>query len=242
MKRTFTQAILSASFVVVSLVGATALGVELVTNGGFESGDFTGWTATSQEGSSGSFFVRELYDPTTVGPSSGVFYAVAQQFSASTHVLEQSFTIPGAASSVVLSFDQFVEDLNGFFSGAIVHPAGLDWWAVPNQHARVDMMAADADPFDTGEGVLANLFIGTDPYARPTPYTSYEFDITTLVEAGGTYKIRFAEVNNKNTLYQGVDNVSIQFTAIPEPHSLVSVGLALLSTLYFLRGSCHILR
>ena len=49
---------------IVALVGATALasqasaaGGNLLTNGNFETGDFTGWTVTDQAGGSGSWFV-----------------------------------------------------------------------------------------------------------------------------------------------------------------------------------------
>jgi hypothetical protein len=221
---------------------------ELISNGGFETGDFTGWTVFDQPGSAGSFFIDDADGSTpfalpTVGPASGSFYAVSDQIFFTATALIQSFTVAGPASSVILSFDMFVNS----FAGSIVDPAGLDILLdpgsitpiAPNQHARVDILSAAAGPLDTGAGVLGNFYLGVDPLgSNPNPYTSYSFDITSLVGAGGTFRLRFAEVNNSNNLNQGVDNVSIlanqgQGGVVPEPVTgmlglmgLASLGMA----------------
>jgi hypothetical protein len=107
--------LLSASFVVAISISDTSQGLELITNGGFETGDFSGWTIVNQVGGVGSFYIgSQIYTPTyefrTVGPSTGAFYAVAQQESTSTNILEQSFSVPGPARSVILKYDQWVTD------------------------------------------------------------------------------------------------------------------------------------
>jgi hypothetical protein len=230
--------LLSASFAIAMFISDSSQGVELITNGGFETGDFSGWTIVNQEGGVGSFYIGSqiftpIYEFRTVGPSTGAFYAVAQQESTSTHILEQSFSVPGPARSVILEYDQWVTDYAS--RGPLVNPAGLDFLAYPNQHVRVDIMTAEAGPFDTEAGVISNLYIGADPLEiEPTPYTSYEFDITGMVWTGGEFKIRFASVNNLNTLLVGVDSVSVDFIPIPEPTSVTLLALSACSALIVL--------
>lgn len=220
--------------------------VPLIANGGFEAG-FTSWTVTDLAGGSGSWFIDDADGLTpssgfaTVGPAAGSFYAVTDQDGPGTHALEQLFTVPGAASSVLLSFDMFVNDQS--LVGPIVNPAGLDHNASPNQHARVDILTAAAGAFDTGAGVLANFYLGVDAGANPHAYTSYSFDITALVGAGGTFKIRFAEVDDQFFFNQGVDNVSIEFTpsnvVIPEPSTMLLVASGLAGLLWQRRKAAH---
>ncbi len=220
----------AATFVMLLFNVGQTNAVELISNGNFEAGTFVGWTVTNQDGGDGSWFIDDADGLTpisilpTLGPADGAFYALTDQ-GAGTHVLEQSFTVPAPASSVRLSFEMFVNDSD---SGPIVDPVGLDYSGPPNQHARVDIMSAGASPFDTGAGVLANFYLGVDPQEfNPNPYTSYLFDITGLVGVGGTFKLRFAEVDNQFYLNQGIDNVSIDFVAIPEPSAVTLLGVGL---------------
>ena len=82
-------------------------------------------------------------------------------------------------------------------------------------------------------GVLENFYAGSDPVSDPSvdnphAYTHYVFDITSLVKSGGPFQLRFAEVNNQDNLFQGVDNVSVHETpAVPEASTLASLGLLL---------------
>jgi hypothetical protein len=209
-------------------------GVPLLTNGGFETGTFAGWTVVNAAGSfpgSNFFVIGATVTPQsgspTVGPASGNFYAVSDQLGPGTHALLQSFTVPAGVSSVVLAFSLFVNN----FDVTVINPIGLDSTDGPNQHARVDILTAGSSPFDTGAGVLRNFYIGADSGPNPHPYTNNVFDITSLVAAGGTFQLRFAETDNLNTLNMGVDNVSIDYTPggiVPEPSgpALTLLGLA----------------
>jgi len=208
----------------------------LLVNGGFETGNFSGWTVVSQAGSfpGSNFFVLNgtalpQSGLTTAGPATGLFYAVSDQSGSGTHAVIQSFTVAAGASSVVLSFNLFVNSYGGTF----VNPIGLDFTDGANQYARVDILAAGASALDTGAGVLQNFYLGADAGANPHGYTSYAFDITSLVSGGGTFQLRFAEVDNQLFLNMGVDNVSIDATgggSVPEPSSiiLITLGLAVL--------------
>jgi hypothetical protein len=211
---------------------AEAAPIELITNGDFETGTLAGWTVA--DAGSGTFFIDTPGTTTPLssfatlaGAGTGAFYAVTDQPGAGVHALIQSFTVtPG--STVMLSFDMFVNDQSG--AGPIVNPAGLTYLSGPNQYARVDILTAAAGAFDTGATVLANFYLGVDTPPNPNPFTSYAFDITALVGGGGTFQLRFAEVDNQFFFNQGVDNVSItQEGAVPEPATLLLLGSGLVA-------------
>ena len=208
-----------------------AYGGQLLVNGGFETGNLSGWTVANQSGSfpgSNFFAVSGTTTPqsglSTVGPASGSFYAVSDGQGIGTHALLQAFTVPGPASSIVFSFSLFANSYGGTF----VNPIGLDFTDGANQHARVDILSSGAPTFTTTASLLQNFYLGTDAGPNPHAYTTYSFNITPLVGAGGAFQIRFAEVDNQNLFNLGVDNVSINFTAataVPEPSSLALVAL-----------------
>ncbi len=217
--------------------GVCAAPTELITNGGFESGDFAGWTTTDV----GTFLGDLWYvdTPGTTTPSSGHatlatggsgsfgnWYAVTDQAGPGTHSLTQSFTVASPISSAILSFDMFVNDWNGWpLLGPLDHTGG------PVQFGTVDILSAGADPFDTGGGVLANYYLGVDPYPDPAPFTRYSFDITGIIGGGGTFQIRFAEADNQLWLNQGVDNVSVAVMPVPVPSAVLLglIGVAILA-------------
>ena len=192
---------------------------ELITNGGFETGTFAGWTVANQAGGSGNWFIQTGTTSPVNGlpvpaPPQGTHAAMTDQGGPGSSVLLQSFTVtPG--SKVTLSFDVYVNNLTGFFS-----PASLDFTTIPNQQARVDILTAGATPFALGSSVLDNVF---DPLANTTGYVPESFDITSAVGGGGTFQLRFAEVDNLLNFNLGVDAVSIVATSatIPEPDSLI---------------------
>ena len=214
---------------------ANAGATELLTNGDFETGSFAGWSNNTLPTSDplGGIFIDT---PGTTTPSSGLptaanagggsFYAVSDQGGPGTYSLLQSFTIPVGATSVVLTFDMFVNDHSG--SGPIVDPIGLDHTGPANQHARVDILTSTATAFSTVVAdIVSNLYIGNDPGQPPNPYTSYSFDITGATTPGSTYQVRFAETDNQGFFNMGVDNVSIQATRVPIPATVALLGLGL---------------
>ena len=215
--------------VVTSASLAVAAPIELVTNGDFETGSFTGWTVTNQAGGEGDWFIdipgtnTPLSDfQTAANPAGGSFYAVTDQPFIGTHSLTQTIVVP-VGSQVILSFDYFVNDWSG------AGPLGnvLDFNISPTQFATADILAAGAGPFDTGASVVANLLReggGTPPNA----YTTFLLDITAFVGGGGTFQLRFAESDNQGNFNFGLDNVSVLATPVPEPGTfgLLAAGLA----------------
>ena len=114
----------------------------------------------------------------------------------------------------------FVNDWDG---GPYINAAGLNYTASPNEHAGRHPVGC-AGPFDTGRGL--GEFV---PRRRCTSwvmhvYTNYSFNIAPVVGGGGTFQLRFAEVDNQGNFNQGVDNVSI-LTTVPEPSTLALLGI-----------------
>ncbi len=243
---------LAALVGVATMLPNSAMADNLLTNGSFETGDFTGWTVHNLPGSdtTGTFAIgNNITDnlltppgPSTpiselpsVGAKTGNYYAVSDSLGPGTHVLLQSFTMPiGFHSLVRLSFDMFTND---WYGGGVMNQNGpldhnqLDGMSnlIPTQFARVDLLTASADAFSVNTGdVLDTLYIGEDTGYPANPYTHYSFDISSIVNAGDTYQLRFAEVDNQFTLNQGIDNVGVT-TQTPEPGNtalIVSLGLS----------------
>lgn len=211
---------------------------QLIVNGGFETGTLSGWTLSSEAGSyAGSDFFASKSTTTpisgsaTSGAESGTYYAVSDGVGPATEVLSQTFTVPTGLSSVVLSYSLFVDSASG---DVIDTAAGLDYSQGANQYADVSLLSSGTSVFSTSSGVLRDFYQGTDNAAPiPNAYTNYSFNITSLVSAGGTFTLRFAEVDNLGPLNMGIDNVSIVTTAVtptPEPDS---VTLGFLSMIAF---------
>jgi len=204
----------------------------LILNGGFESG-FSSWTRVNQLGSEGTFFLQSGAlspvngDPVPLPPG-GTFAAMTDAFGPGSHVLYQDFIVP--AESALLSFSLFI----GNRADRFATPASLDF-STPtlNQQARVDLLRAGVDPFTVASpDVLLNLYqthVG-DPLI--SGYNAVNFDLTSLFSAnvGQTLRLRFAETDNIFTFQFGVDNVSLetsQTSAVPEPSSLLLLGIGL---------------
>jgi hypothetical protein len=214
---------LSCTALVVSANAGTTF--ELIQNGGFETGNFTGWSPNVQAGSSGNLYAASgtttpLSSHTTVGPDSGTFYAVTDQTGGGAYSLTQSFTVTPGATSVILSFDLFANDYAG-----VVTTGALNSTSGPREFATADLLTGTANPFSTAAGdVLQNFYTGADNLAaNPNPYTAYSFDITGLVSAGGTFQIRFGEADNQGYFTMGVDNVSVLETT-PEPTTFILIA------------------
>lgn len=224
-----------SAFVTVGTLSLTTsfAAVELLTNGNFETGNFTGWSSSVSSGSNGNRFIDNpgtsvpLSGAATVAnPGGGSYYAVTDQSGPGAYAMSQTFIIPTVPAAVILTFQMF----NQSSANLSVNPAGLTQSASPNQHARVDILTGTAGDFDTGAGVLQNLYLGKDP-TNPNPYISYSFNIKSIVSTPGTYKLRFGQVDNQGIFQQGVDNVSIQFTAIPESSAVALGGITLIGFL-----------
>jgi hypothetical protein len=224
------SAAISAMLAACLLLGGTsaAHAASLLENGSFGT---DGWSIAT-EGSGNWFLTSGTSTPLTsdlvAGPANGGFYAVTDATGPGARALTQAFTVPSNTGHVELSFKMFVDSYGGrSITPTLAYNSGL-----PNQYARVDLLKADASPFDTTGGVIANFYMGSDAGNTSNPYSNYKFNITSLVSPGGSYQIRFADVANQGLMHQGVDAVRI-VAEIPEPASYLffAVGLGLLAGL-----------
>jgi hypothetical protein len=137
--------------VIVGLVGFSSLGsaaqAASVINGGFETGDFTGWEVVRQNNSNGDFFItggesspRSHHQIPT--PSEGSNYAVTDQSGPGSYVLFQDIVLE-ANSSHQLSFDWFAQT-----SASLANPGTMNSRAREsgNQQFRVGVDLAKLSP------------------------------------------------------------------------------------------------
>lgn len=230
------------------MFAAPAFAQQVIVNGGFEadaseSYNPQGWQVAEQN-IFGSVLAAEGNQSTisgykTVGAASGNYYGLLDSAFASSQVLYQNFSVT-ALTSAVLSFDMFVNDQSD--NGIVyINQAGLDATTggsyAANQHVRVDILKAGADPFS----VLASDVVGTyylggangrrfDGNDNVNRYVEYSFDLSTVLAAGGDYTLRFAAVSNQGALQLGLDNVSLNVTAVPEAdtYAMLLAGLGVL--------------
>lgn len=211
----------------------TARASELLTNGGFETGGggFFGWTLVDQ--SAGCWCLQNGTVTPTTGfpvppPPQGLNTAMADGFSPGTHALLQSFTVAANSKSVVLQFYTLLGNRTG---NPYITPGTLDYTATGgNIQARVDILTASATPFAVDPGsVIQNVFqTGTGSQLVDSQWQAHTYDLTSVLGAGGTYQIRFAEADSAQWFYFGVDAVSLA-TGIPEPATFALIGAGLVA-------------
>ena len=214
MKKTILVGVMLGGLVGAFLLAACGGGgsdwTELLTNGGFETGDLSGWTVVDAPESAGEFLIVDTNEPsigdTLPDPSEGTWYVVTNQEGMSTTALFQSFTVPSGDDEVRLSFDMYVYDQSGL---GPIDAGGLNHMGETNQHARVDILLAGSKTFDTGGGVVRNLYLDVDSDSTPLPFISYSFDLSGDVTAGETYRLRFAFSVTEEVINMGIDDVSI---------------------------------
>ena len=239
---------IALAFASTVLFAAPAFAQQVIVNGGFEadgseSYNPQGWQVAEQN-IYGSVLAAEgnqssISGYKTVGAASGNYYGLLDSAFASSQVLFQNFSV-GAVSSAVLSFDMFVNDQSPD-SVVYIDQAGLDATTggtyAANQHVRVDILKAGADAFSVlSSDVVGTYYLGGANGSRVegnenvNSYVQYSFDISALLAAGGEYTLRFAAVSNQGALQLGLDNVSLNVTAVPEAdtYAMLLAGLGVL--------------
>ncbi len=214
------------------LLSAGMANASLITNGDFETGDFTGWN-TSQAGGSSLFVAANPGDPTLGSSPTNDFYAFAgNQGGPSQNIFWQSFVVPTALTSFTFSFDYSYQN----FASSFINPTPdtLSYIGTSNQQFRVEILTGTA-LFDTVNPTdIIFSAIQTAPGSlNPQPWLSFSQDIFSVVSPfeGQTLQVRFAQVDNQGPFDIGFDNVSLSATTatVTEPASLALLSLGLAS-------------
>lgn len=191
-------------FLLYSLHGNALAQDDPFVNGGFETGDFTGWTVIQEVGSGGDWFVYSgrtaPFGGSVLPPPVGNFAAITDQSNPSSQVLYQDIDVP-VGFDTACSLIVYYENTAGVFFTA----SDLSYTNFPNQQARIDIMDPAADPFDVGAGVLENLFQTNPGDTSSLNYTVINFDLSPY--AGTTVRFRAAEVDNQNPFLFSIDDV-----------------------------------
>ena len=166
--------------------GLSVAHADLVTNGGFETGDFTGWTVVSNNGNGGCgnnvWVVNttgaqgcQNNGTTVAAPISGS-YAAFNTFDGTNanYSLSQTIALPGSIGSAMLSF---MDEYHMSYSGML-------------RTFRVDLYDA------TNTNLLSNLYLETAGFNANVGWTTHNLDVSTALaaEAGNTVTLRFSEV------------------------------------------------
>jgi hypothetical protein len=190
--------------------------VELITNGGFESGGL-GWFAYDQPGSAGNWFLvggpgsGPLSGLPYPAPAQGALQAMTDMTGPGSHILYQDVTIPALATAT-LNLVLWYNNSSVVFET----PPTLDFNAGPNQQFRIDIMNPAAPLDDVGAGVLQSVFATSAVSPLTLGYTLITANLNAF--AGQTIRLRFAEVDNQLWFNVGVDAISIQAEELTPVH------------------------
>lgn len=230
------------------LGSAQASATQLIHNGGFEAdaaGSYapTGWTVTETMATGGVVVDNGTLSPAsgwaTTGAAAGTNYALLDSWNPGAFIMMQSFST-GAVSSATLSFNMFVNDNsadgNTYTSNSLDLLAANDAGSLVN-FARVDLLKSGAAADATGSDVVATFYLGGATGRKfqdqSNNYGNFTYDLSGLLAPGGNYTLRFATASNVGSMVMGVDNVSLQVTAVPEPESyaMLLAGLGLIGAI-----------
>lgn len=252
MKNTFLSRPACSTLLLAALalgsMHATAAPSQLIQNGGFEAdsaGSYapTGWNVNETMASGGVLVDNSTLSPAsgwaTSGAAAGNNYALLDSYAPGAFILTQSFST-GAVSSATLSFNMFVNDNSN--DGITYVRNNLDVLAANDagsliNYARVDLLKAGAAVDATGSAVLATYYLGGATGRKyqdqSNSYGDFSFDLGNVLATGGNYTLRFAVASNAGSMVMGIDDVSLQVTAVPEPESyaMLLAGLGLIGAI-----------
>ena len=175
---------------------AGSVPVEFITNGGFETGDFSGWTVANV--GVGNWQINDgSFDPpgpgTALPPVSGNFDAVAFQGGPGVRLLTQTLVVPSDVTSAILSWSDRIRNHVAIYND-------------PNQEWRVLLL-------DAGGGLIQEVF-STSPgdVAQQVGPNGRLFDLTTLFQAlgGQTVQISFQQQEAFGPFNTTLDDVSLK--------------------------------
>lgn len=214
------KSIFLALAIALTVFVSKANAAELITNGGFETGNFSGWTAVNSAngyinwGVSGANHGGGFNPPVAVTPFQGNFSAwqgvAVFQAGGGTYTLSQDVTLPAAQGALLFWRDRFQSNLTSFCGAS--PPCGT-------QTYRVQIL-------NTSNVVLQTIYtvVNGPGQNTDTGWRGHNFSLTPF--AGQTIRIRFSTVATANGDGPGqidIDTVSVQSPTSPTAAN-VTVG------------------
>ncbi len=188
------------------LAGAAVASAPVIKNGGFETGDFTGWAANTDTG----FALWQVYtdaDPGLPPPPRGGHAATESQGGPATPILSQGFKVPKHAKLTLIS--GYHNLAPGFATPHDLNARADANHGIDNQQYRIDLIRAHARLHSVDNSdVLKNLFrtkVGDPQTMHPKAISAdlAKFD-------GQSVKLRFAVAANQGGLQIEVDGVKVK--------------------------------
>ena len=231
------------SVLAASAVPATA--ANLIVNGGFEADaaviqspdPVTGWTA-SEAGILGGVVVNggsvsPVSGSATPGANSGSYYGLLDLAAPSHMAFSQTFAVGAQPlKSASLSYSWFASYAGDPAVGG--NRTGLDSTSNDDVFTiRVDLLKSAAGAFstDASDLVFSNYYAA--PIGQlPSAWTVYSSAIPAdALMAGQLYTLRFAAASNRGPLIGGIDDVSLNVSAVPEPRAwlMILAGLGVVA-------------
>jgi hypothetical protein len=228
----FLKSMTAATLLAASTL-ANAGTFNLISNGGFETGDLSGWSTTSNGGNPSGTCPSEgrNWNVATIGTATGcsvvgnpvegryAAYVMNDGFAGYTYQLSQTFVVPVHVSSASLAWsDSNVSTYNG-----LARQFSIDLYA--------------------GATLLGNLYLFNVPASDTGGgWDARAVDVTALLAAHGgqALTLRFSSIIPQTWTGPaglGLDNVSLKGAGddvvppagVPEPASLALVGLGLMA-------------
>ncbi len=208
LRNTIAAAIVSSFSL--GLTAAHAGAVELVTNGGFETGDFTGWTANATGSAlgfninNGTFVANSGNGP--IAPISGSFDAVSNQTGPGLNSLFQLVSLPDSFQTAIFSWADRIENFASVFSD-------------PNQEFRVSLVDAAGSVIET---VFSTNPGDTTSQSGPN-LRSFDVTMALLPFAGQDIGILFEQQDNLFFFNATIDDVSLalEVSEVPVPGAAI---------------------
>jgi hypothetical protein len=226
--RRFASAATAVGLVGLMFLSLPALAAT-VTNGGFESGDLTGWTAVEQTDSAGTWSVYTgTSTPTSEheidAPPCDTHAAIFDQDEESASVLYQDLTLE-AGETHTLTFTHYYRNyatVSDTETPLWISPDTLDYTTEGgNQQYRVDIMKPTAAPDSVAASDILKSVYQTEPGdAADLAPTQVTVDLSAF--AGQTVRLRFAASDSESYLNVGVDCVSLASAPIVTSTSTTS--------------------
>lgn len=207
---------------IISLATTHAYAVNLIVNGGFETGNFNGWSTLGVGYSGPAEFIisdRSLDPPGPTGPLppiSGLFDVVNTQYSPGSSELWQTVTIPDTFSSIVLSWNDRIYNWADDFYVAY-HQFWVQIYEPPEVYNG---------SFHNSRDRIHRVF-STEPGDRvrsrgPNPRS---FDLTAPLRdyAGQDIDVVFTVASGEGYFNVMLDDISLDVQAVPDAASSVSL-------------------